>query len=115
MLKSPLPMQMLHAFSLVTNKSVVFTVKFKGISENKLWLYGIILLHKITFYEKHFVTTRVSELVIDSFSFSITLAMVILSSDFLISIQQPYSEHFLMIKSDVSFPIVTNSCFLLLK
>ena len=104
MLKSPLPMQMLHAFSLVTNKSMVFTVIFKGISENKLRLHGIILFYKITFHEKHFVITRVNELIIDSFSFSVTLAMVILSSDFLISIQ-PYNISFLMIKSNVSFSI----------
>ena len=56
-LKSPLPMQMLHAFSLVTNESMLFTVKFKGISENKLWLHGMILLYRINFHERVFVRT----------------------------------------------------------
>ena len=93
MLKFPLPMEMLHAFSLVTNKSMLFTIKFKGISENK---HGVILLYKITFHERLFVTIKVSELIIDSFPFSITLATVILSSDFVISIQ-PYNVNFLMI------------------
>ena len=61
--------------------------------QNKLWLHGVILLYRITFHETVFVTNKVSELVIDSFSFPITLATVILSSDFLIGIQ-PYNVNF---------------------
>ena len=66
---------------------MLFAVKLEGISENKLWLCDKILLYKITFHERVFVTTKVSELVIDSLSFSITLVMVILYSDFSISIK----------------------------
>ena len=86
MLKSALPMEMVHAFSLVTNKSMVRIVKLKWISESKLRMHGMILLHKTTFHDILFVTTKVSELVIDSFSFSITLVTVMLCFDFLISI-----------------------------
>ena len=62
------------------------------------------LLYKITFHERVFVTTKVSELVNDSFSFSITLATVILSSDFLISIQ-PNNVNFLIINLRLNFPL----------
>ena len=75
--KSELPMEMLHAFSLVTNKSMVLIVKFKGISENELKMHGMILLYTIAFHDILFVTNKVSELVIDSCSFSITLLISI--------------------------------------
>ena len=75
--KSELPMEMLHAFSLVTNKSMVLIVKFKGISENELKMHVMLLLYTIAFHDILFVTTKVSELVIDSCSFSITLLISI--------------------------------------
>ena len=56
----------------------------------------MIFLFKITFHDIFFVTARVSrasELVIDPFSFSITLVTVILNFYFRISIQ-PYSVNF---------------------
>ena len=56
----------------------------------------MIFLLKITFHDIFFGTARVSrasELVIDPFSFSITLVTVILNFYFRISIQ-PYSVNF---------------------
>ena len=95
MLEFPVTMQMFHEFSLATNNSMVLVVNFKAISE-KIWLYGMIFLLKITFHDIFFVTARISrasELVIDPFSFSITLVTVILNFYFRISIQ-PYSVNF---------------------
>ena len=95
MLEFPVTMQMFHEFSLVTNNSEVLLVNLRQY-QKKIWLYGMIFLLKITFHDIFFVTDRVSrasELVIDPFSFSITLVTVILNFYFRISIQ-PYSVNF---------------------